>query len=238
MGQHLYSKNELRQQLVTEQGALCCYCGSLIENNSHTRMEHVDSKSNNIEKTFDYHNLAAACSGGKYIIHMIVVGDTLQSIADKYVTNVETIKHLNPDIYFKANEELTVRVGTEQAKIKIKVIFDHCDVKKKDKSIAIKPNQPDCQKHFKYAPNGLVYGDSTTSTVVEILGLNDSEFLNEKRRQIREQINQFANIIIQNSPTHFKTIQNQQLQKLYANTGKYVEMAFVHEYFWNTFNKQ
>ncbi|MBP6825227.1 MAG: TIGR02646 family protein [Saprospiraceae bacterium] len=64
-----YSKNELREALLLEQGHLCCYCQRRIENEPNMVIEHLFPR-NGIDKAqgqakmFEYDNLLAACDGG------------------------------------------------------------------------------------------------------------------------------------------------------------------------------
>ena len=227
-----YSKMDLRTVLVHEQGGICAYCGSRILENTHTRLEHVASKSKHIESTFDYFNIVAACSGGQYIVHLLQKGDTLEKIAEKYATTVDFIRRLNPNVDFSEDAEIEVKIGTET--INVQVVFDHCDVKKGSDSIAITPFQSDCQSKFKYDMGGTVYGEGTNE-VIKTLGLNDNPFIIEKRREIRASIRQLANILIRSDPRRFKIVKQQKLEQLYADTHRFEEMAFVHEYAWNTF---
>lgn len=78
-----YSKDDLKDELLKEQGYLCCYCNRIIHNDEAIRanseenidfndrrctIEHVVPKSDNAEQnTFDYCNLAVSCSGGERI---------------------------------------------------------------------------------------------------------------------------------------------------------------------------
>ena len=236
-----YSKMDLRAVLVNEQGGICAYCGGRILANTRTRLEHVASKSRRIEGTFDYFNIVAACSGGQYTVHTIQKGDTLEKIAEKYATTIDFICRLNPDLDCSENAELEVKIGNAELEIKIgteninvQVVFDHCDVKKGSNSIAITPLHADCQSKFKYDMNGTVYGEGTKD-VIDILGLNDNPFIVEKRMSIRERIRTVAIILIRSDPRKFKTVKQQKLEQLYANSHQFEEMAFVHEYAWNTF---
>ncbi|MBK7936190.1 MAG: TIGR02646 family protein [Lewinellaceae bacterium] len=64
-----YSKNELREALLLEQGYLCCYCQQLIKNGENTIIEHLFPR-NGVDKAtgqarmFEYDNVLAACDGG------------------------------------------------------------------------------------------------------------------------------------------------------------------------------
>lgn len=233
-----FSKSDLQSLLVDEQGGICAYCGSLVLKNKNTRLEHVHSKSDRIEGTFDYYNLVAVCSGGEYRVHTVKKGDTLSKIAEHYATNLSLIQRLNPHLdinELQENDQLELKIGTEKLEINVKVNFEHCDVKKKDNPIFIKPTQSDCQAKFKYEFNGLVYGDEAKEDI-KTLGLNENPYIVEDRRVIREKIRNLANNLIKIDPRRFKTIKNQKIEQLYANPTQYEKMAFVHEYSWNTYS--
>ena len=64
-----YAKEDLRGELLREQGHLCCYCQQRIENVESTVIEHLfprngADKDQGRAKMFDYDNLVAACDGG------------------------------------------------------------------------------------------------------------------------------------------------------------------------------
>jgi uncharacterized protein (TIGR02646 family) len=53
-------KKALKGQLLSEQGAICCYCGiSVNQNNSH--IEHIKPRKNYPEEALNYNNLLASC---------------------------------------------------------------------------------------------------------------------------------------------------------------------------------
>jgi uncharacterized protein (TIGR02646 family) len=56
--------NDLRKQLLEEQGYICCYCMSRIDY-PYTKVEHFKSRSMYREKQLDYSNLFIACCGKK-----------------------------------------------------------------------------------------------------------------------------------------------------------------------------
>jgi uncharacterized protein (TIGR02646 family) len=72
-----YSKRELANALLKEQGYLCCYCNRLIHNemprpndlehnDKRTSIEHLYAKESNARlNTFNYNNIAASCMGGE-----------------------------------------------------------------------------------------------------------------------------------------------------------------------------
>ena len=64
-----YTKRELREALLKEQGHLCCYCQQRVENVESTVIEHVfprngEDKALGRDKMFEYENLLACCNGG------------------------------------------------------------------------------------------------------------------------------------------------------------------------------
>jgi uncharacterized protein (TIGR02646 family) len=229
-----FSKVKLRALLLEEQGYLCAYCGSLIENNPHVRGDHVTPKSLAIRRTFDYYNLVAACSGGEYIWHTINKSETLNSIAEKYATTVQFIKNLNPHLNFEENESIEVHIGTDK-EIAINTIFPHCDVKKADSEHAIKPTDSDCQAKFSYSIDGktLAVGEDAKMTI-DVLGLNDNPFLIEKRHSIYLRFSQIFKIIAApNIPKEQKkAISIKERDK--TNGNRLEEMVFVKEFFWKT----
>ncbi|MBF0477485.1 MAG: TIGR02646 family protein [Deltaproteobacteria bacterium] len=58
------AKQELRDNLIREQGGLCCYCMSRISAEK-SRIEHWQSQKDFHEKQLDYGNLLASCHGNK-----------------------------------------------------------------------------------------------------------------------------------------------------------------------------
>ena len=229
-----FSKAQLRVLLLEEQGYLCAYCGSIIENNSHVRGDHITPKSLAIRRTFDYYNLVAACSGGEYIWHTINKEETLYSIAEKYGTTVQFIKNINPHLNFEENEIIEVHIGTDN-QIAIDTVFPHCDVKKADKEHAIKPTDIDCQSKFSYSVDGKILAfDEAAKMTIGVLGLNDNPFLIEKRHNIYLRFNKIFKIL--SVPSIPKEQKKAILikEKNSATNMKLQEMVFVKDFFWKT----
>jgi uncharacterized protein (TIGR02646 family) len=63
-GKRLHSKEELKEDLIAEQGFICCYCNREITINDAT-IEHFKEKgkSEYFHLTFDYDNLLLSCDG-------------------------------------------------------------------------------------------------------------------------------------------------------------------------------
>lgn len=60
-------KDELRKSLVEEQGGLCCYCGSEIQADNTSVIEHLLPKGDERYKhlQLEYSNLLCSCDGGR-----------------------------------------------------------------------------------------------------------------------------------------------------------------------------
>ncbi len=58
-------KVDLKTDLVTEQGYLCCYCQKRIYIGSNTQIEQFIPRSLDALQMFDYNNLLASCDGGQ-----------------------------------------------------------------------------------------------------------------------------------------------------------------------------
>jgi uncharacterized protein (TIGR02646 family) len=54
---------DLHQNLRQEQKGLCCYCELEVENGD-GHIEHMEPRSRNAARTYDYSNLAISCNGG------------------------------------------------------------------------------------------------------------------------------------------------------------------------------
>ena len=57
-------KRALREQLLKDQGYICCYCGCEIHNDENTHIEHIASQAAHSDHDLDYNNMLAACDGG------------------------------------------------------------------------------------------------------------------------------------------------------------------------------
>jgi uncharacterized protein (TIGR02646 family) len=54
---------DLHQNLQQEQNGLCCYCELEVEDGD-GHIEHMEPRSRNQARTYDYSNLAISCNGG------------------------------------------------------------------------------------------------------------------------------------------------------------------------------
>jgi len=58
-------KIALRQRLLEDQGYICCYCGRRIENDKHTKIEHIKCQENYGDLSLCFENMLASCDGGE-----------------------------------------------------------------------------------------------------------------------------------------------------------------------------
>ena len=59
-------KRALRRRLLEDQGYICCYCGCRIEDDEHTKIEHIKCQERYGALSLDYNNMLASCDGGEY----------------------------------------------------------------------------------------------------------------------------------------------------------------------------
>ena len=58
-------KEALRQRLLEDQGYICCYCGRRIDNDKHTKIEHIKCQENHKHLALCFENMLASCDGGE-----------------------------------------------------------------------------------------------------------------------------------------------------------------------------
>jgi hypothetical protein len=159
-------KNELAEQLLKEQGYICCYCGQSINRNT-MAIEHFDPRAEYKDKIFEYKNLFASCkcSDKKYYPYPNEVIDlqTLQPfqaqtrkigqakaiIAQKIGKNEENIQLDEDDKYYG------LWLQNQNIVYKNSKPADHCDDKKGDKDpngdyFIINPSEQNCEQYFEY----------------------------------------------------------------------------------------
>lgn len=66
-GVSYYSKKELKDTLLKEQGFICCYCNCRIGNDPQIAIDHIMPRDGDKRKEliFDYNNLSVSCKGGQ-----------------------------------------------------------------------------------------------------------------------------------------------------------------------------
>ncbi len=62
-GIYYYSRKELTEALLIEQGFICCYCNRRLQVDKVT-LEHLETQTENPDKVLVYDNLMASCDGG------------------------------------------------------------------------------------------------------------------------------------------------------------------------------
>ena len=59
------AKDALRKRLLEDQGYICCYCGRRIDNDKHTKIEHIKCQKNHKHLALCFKNMLASCDGGE-----------------------------------------------------------------------------------------------------------------------------------------------------------------------------
>lgn len=63
-GIYYYSRKELTEALLIEQGFICCYCNRRLEEVDKVTLEHLETQTESPDKVLVYNNLLASCNGG------------------------------------------------------------------------------------------------------------------------------------------------------------------------------
>ena len=221
-----FSKEELREILGNEQGWICCYCGQRIKNNHTTIVEHLEPKSINKRLTFDYKNLYASCRGGVSNDYRIKFdGERIEDIIQDNDTSLEDILSLNEDLDIR-------RQLREGDKIILHGKEAHCDHKKGNRPIFIKPLQIDCEIKFLFKNDGViktkVENDIETIKTIEILGLNDNDRIIKGRKKAWERAS--ASLYILRSISSDKSSLKSNIKKLHDNLHQIQENRELREY--------
>lgn len=177
-------KNDLRKTLVEDQGFICCYCGSRIENDHHTSIEHLVPKSVEKIRTFEFENLVASCSGGSRIkIHIVRQGESLGAIAEQYSLKEEELLALNTSPH--QLQQFGRSFDFPWPKVIVQVPMRdslHCDSRKGDRRIEILPTQRNCSSFFSYDKlTGRIIETEENRNTVDCLGLNANAHLIRNR---------------------------------------------------------
>ncbi len=110
-------KKKLRQSLLKEQGYICCFCMRRIENsNETTKIAHIfpqnpvsDEDKQKVEKgnlDLDYHNMLAACDGGKGQSPHLQHCDTKQGNAILKINPADSMKNCENLIAYRSSGEI------------------------------------------------------------------------------------------------------------------------------------
>ncbi|RLC20687.1 MAG: TIGR02646 family protein [Deltaproteobacteria bacterium] len=165
-------KSLVRDSLTEEQGCICCYCGTRIQKDHNTVIEHLKPRRDYPENMFNYDNLLASCHGSaKDIIH--IKNDTLENIVRLYGVRQEEVRSLNPDIDFNhSSSPSRIRISKKADRRPEDL---HCDTRKGRNEIPITPLMPDCEDFFQYRrSDGEMISNSSEEAeeTIRILGLN------------------------------------------------------------------
>ncbi len=179
-------KNIVRDSLIEEQGAICCYCGKRVHKDHNTTIEHLKPRSKYPDDIFNYGNLLASCvGGGKDIIHVVEdKKDSMGRIADKYGKSEDEIRSLNRGIDLDNLRPLQGVVIEKKAEQRPEDL--HCDTRKDNSEIKVGPLTRDCEDFFQYKSHD---GEMTSrhsqeaTDAIRILGLN-SRLCKDSRKGI------------------------------------------------------
>ena len=230
-GVKYYSKEELRKELLVEQGYICCYCGGRIADSNKTILEHLHPKESNKHRTFDYDNLYASCSGGNPPYYTVKENnERISDICHRLGIQVSTIQ--------QQNRHLNLERLRKGDKVDYQRKQKHCDAKKNLFKIAVSPEQTDCEAKFAYDITGkiqAVNGDKDTVETIKILGLNDNDILKRKRRDAHTGIKDYIFELMGLFQEDFSAVRKV-LGQLYDSLNqpqndKLEEFCFVQRYF-------
>ncbi|MDM8522971.1 retron system putative HNH endonuclease [Desulfococcaceae bacterium HSG8] len=225
-------KSEVRDSLVEEQGYICCYCGTNIQKNHNTIIEHLKPKGKDlyVEIMFDYDNLLASCAGSnKDIIYLATKkDDTLDKIIKLYGVSEEEIRSLNPNTDFN---HLTLPERIKISKKANRRPEDlHCDARKGDNEIQIHPLMRNCEDFFRYRRSDgemVSAGSEEAEKTINILGLN-AKLCKEHRKAVLDGINDIIKVLLENRE-NFRT----EMEKLITrynqknSQGRFEHYCFV-----------
>lgn len=115
-----YSKKQLKDEILDEQGFICAFCMNKLENNYQCTLDHLKPKSANpTENTFDYYNLLAVCEGKNPLTKPLK--DDLRHCNNKKEDKLIEISPLELDceekFIFDAVGNIYPKIETDQASI-------------------------------------------------------------------------------------------------------------------------
>jgi uncharacterized protein (TIGR02646 family) len=112
-----FPKDELRHNLLSEQGYICCYCMKRLpeKNNPHMKVEHFKCQDHYVNLQLAYSNLLIACTGNEGYPKKMQTCDTKkgdQELGIDLLTNAP-----NCETLFKYNSEGEISSATDNAEI-------------------------------------------------------------------------------------------------------------------------
>lgn len=103
--------NNLRKQLLQEQGYICCYCMSRIDCNN-SKIEHFKPQTKNRESQIDYQNLFIACNGGEGLKATEQYCDTKKG--EKNLEYIDLLSSIEQNIYYtKGAKNISIKSNDE-----------------------------------------------------------------------------------------------------------------------------
>lgn len=105
----LEAKNELRQNLLAEQGYICCYCMKRIPENTspYMKVEHFKCQDNFGTMQLTYTNLFAACTGNEGQPKIKQTCDTKKGNVDLTINPTSTFPICETLFKYNAEEEIS-----------------------------------------------------------------------------------------------------------------------------------
>lgn len=102
------NKSELREQLLQEQGCICCYCMKRIPESDwpHSKIEHVKSQKNHPDLQLNYRNLLIACTGNENGTKIMRSCDTSKGETDLSFNPSDIAFNIEPMIKYLSNGEI------------------------------------------------------------------------------------------------------------------------------------
>lgn len=150
--------SELRNNLLEDQGNICCYCMSSISipasnKTERTKIEHYIPRDKTREVEVNYHNLYLSCDGKKQC---------------KESNNKKENTHKNCACKYK----------------KGKVSFRHCDTCKGNRKLKHIKLDGTTQSKIKYKSSGIIYSDDENIgyELNYILNLNNSQLVSNRKQ--------------------------------------------------------
>lgn len=184
--------NDLKLTLLRQQGYVCCYCGSPVDEKQ-LEIEHLAPKSRYRNQIFDYENLYGSCFGGygEEFYFVKQDGESVEDVARKYAVKIDTIEKYSSgkDVYLPLQADEILQKGY---KLRISPIKNdkHCGNKKGGKEITFNLGDKNLSKFFDYQSDGEVKITSlspsgTDDSINDILNLNESMLVNRRKTIIQ-----------------------------------------------------
>lgn len=105
-------KNDIKQQLIEEQGYICAYCMKRIKKDDTSTIEHYiprNGKNGNPDKQLDYNNLLAVCDGNRGSKNLTCdasKGSDLITVNPLSETSVQQIKYKSDGTIYSNNQAI------------------------------------------------------------------------------------------------------------------------------------